>query len=368
LRRWRNVAMRSCLLAATLAIALSFFLAFLELAYLTNLLTIRATENAINIYDWYLIGFDAYFILAIVAGVAVLSGFVERVVGYRTAVRALMYVPGGMVIVSVMLIYMVPVLRSVLAVMPLLGLSLAVYSIAWWPYSGVLQDGLARLRRLMMILSLSFVGLVAAFELGVHYNRWLGAVVVFPGLVFIGILIATEAMRVRDSMQRTMNPADGYPADPGLPMELSAMNGRLGSPRRPGRWPDRSVALCILSIAVMVPFAVLATSPARLDIVYATSGGQGLNVTIVNRGGQPAGPVELWGDGELLTTIDRIDAFGVWESRGLHGTPRTLVAKAHGGGVVSQSVFFPESACDTIWVALAVLAAGAALPGLRKRR
>jgi hypothetical protein len=121
-------------------------------------------------------------------------------------------------------------------------------------------------------------------------------------------------------------------------------------------------------IFAMVPCIVVLASPANLDIVYAESArNESINVTIVNRGGQAAEQVELWGDGEKLATIGRMEGFGVWEGVHVKGHPARLVVMAGGKAMDTGPVFYP-SGCDIIFLALAITAAGKAIPAFVKKR
>jgi len=110
---------------------------------------------------------------------------------------------------------------------------------------------------------------------------------------------------------------------------------------------------------------VIFESPASLEISEAGGTGRDyLSVTIVNRGGHAAGPVELWGDGVLITTIDRIDAFGIWRDERLRAGHPSRLSVVSGGEEMSSSYVHYPSSCDVIWLVLAITAAGTVVPAL----
>jgi hypothetical protein len=361
------MVIRRCKHVSALGIFLSVFLAVLGLTFLSNTLALRSLEDPVWIYFWNTIGFDLYFLVAFFSGLGFINGMHPRVIRYRSLVMALMIVPGVVVLFTLSYVYIIPLARGLLAVMPLVGLSLAIKSLAEWPFSSAAQETLVRLRKLVKVQVAWCLVIAGLFELGVLYQRWLAAAVIYPGLVLLGILFTVEARWVREDVETAMRAPTAQRTDQIAPLKMVETDFRPGLPH-PGTGMSRQQrTILAFFILAMVPCIGLLACPARLDITYATAGGQNSGLIIVNRGGQAAEDVELWGDGVLITKIERIDGFGVWEVRAFR-FPSQLVIMVGGKNVASGTVYYPPTTCDVIWLALSIIAVGTVMPAILKKR
>ncbi len=365
---WREMVIRRCRHASALGLFLSVFLAISVLTFLSNLLASRALEDPVSIYGWNMFGLDLYFVAACFLGIGFITGMHARVLRYKSLVVALMGVPGAVVLFTASYVYSIPLARGLLAVMPLAGLSLAIMSLAEWPFSRVGQEKLVRLRKLVRAQVAWCLVLAGVFELGVLYQRWLAAAVIYPGLILVAILLAVEARWVRLDVEALMRAVAAQTAVRAIPLEAAETDVRTGFARPGTGLSRRQRAILAFFVLAMVPCIVLLAYPAKLEVVYATSGGESPGLIIVNRGGQAAENVELWGDGKLVGRIDRIDGFGVWEDRTFRFSSRELVIKVGGRNVASAMVYNPPTTCNVIWFAVSMIAAGTVMPAILKRR
>jgi hypothetical protein len=345
-----------------MGIVISVSLALLGLAFLSNALTKYSAEvdSGFDSLSAYIFLFDMYFLMAFISGLVFVKGIHFRAMKHMDWAAVLMLIPALSVAVSMMMIYLIPFMRGLVAVMPLMGVTVGIYSLAEWPFSGMRPEKLAMLRRLATVQLLWCLGIAAVFELGVLYQRLLAVMFIYPSLVVMGILLAVEGLWVRDAANAAILASDMDTARRPAPLRLAGAGDITWYGASRSGLSLRTKRLMAVFVLAMTPCIALLASPVDLDIVYASASGggtAGINVTIVNRGGQAAQSVELWGDGELIARIGRIDGFGVWESKGLDATPNDLIVKVGGAEVASHRVFYPSS-CDTIWLAVSLLAAG----------
>jgi len=358
------MVIRRCKHASALGIFLAVFLAILGFTYLSNVLASRVYENPASIWGLDIVGLDLYFLVAFFSGMGLAGGMHQQVFRHRSLVMGLMTVPGVVVLFTLSYVFVIPLARGFLAVMPLVGLSLAIKSFAEWHFSGVVPENLSRLRRLVKAQIVLCLAIPALFELGVLHQRLLAAVVIYPSLVLLGILLVVEARWVREDVEAAMRACAARVAGHIAPFKDVETEVRTKAPHAGTGMPGQARAIMAFFILAMVPCIALLAHPARLDIVYATAGGEERGLIIVNRGGQAAEDVELWGDEELIIKIGRIEGFGVWEDMSFRFPAGYLYIKVGGRIVASGTVYYPPTACNVIWFAIAIIAIGTVMPAI----
>jgi len=306
---------RTCLVFGIIDCAIFFFLAYVSFNLVSDPLgteDLMATGTAIGQMFLPII---IYFFFMAVYGIVQAILTRETKSGRVIAIVLLTILPAILLLTIVgLLMLIVPYLRGILIILPMLGTIIGFHVKARSCLPGPPSPFHRTLNLLEVgeiIIALVLSQVIEVFLVG---NRGYGAVIMYLGFISMGLLMLWESLWVYTAATVNLLPAE--------------VESPAGGPRpvKSRRYRDDPLWSTVMIFIVVTAICAVAFKPPvekyfiepKLEIKYASVSNKGhVSVTVINKAGNPViGKIQLWVNNTtnsyLLGETDRVDGFGKW--------------------------------------------------------